>query len=419
MSMDWDVARLKGPENQDWRVPVSELEHRQNLFSLRLAAKGIESAWIDDPVELYWLTGGRQNSVMLIGAKDSGIENRHWVRQSVERARFEAGEDNAPHIIEKHPRMNQLEDSLQKLGCKKRPSLLLSKIPYERWSFINNKFGNLAGEAEDCTYLIYNLRETKSEWEISMHKESGKINQKMIETIRERCGEGDSEIGIAAIADEVSRSAGFGGRIRMRKWPMDCDRVVIAAGKSGAVPSYFDSAIGGLGTSPISSLGAGFAKVNKNEPVLVDIVHLHRGYVSDCTRIFSSGKLSEQWIQRLEDMKEISKTVVNCLSSGEHCSKAWEMGYLMASEMGHSDNLMGMRPEQAKFLGHSVGLELDETPVVAKGFDRPLGFGGTMAIEPKVIYKDGAIGIEDTWVRTENGMECLTMGKKFSAITEW
>ena len=205
----------------------------------------------------------------------------------------------------------------------------------------------------------------------------------------------------------------------MRKWPMDCDRVVIAAGKSGAVPSYFDSAIGGLGTSPISSLGAGFAKVNKNEPVLVDIVHLHRGYVSDCTRIFSSGKLSEQWIQRLEDMKEISKTVVNCLSSGENCSKAWEMGYLMASEMGHSDNLMGMRPEQAKFLGHSVGLELDETPVVAKGFDRPLEFGGTMAIEPKVIYKDGAIGIEDTWVRTENGMECLTMGKKFPAITEW
>ena len=70
-------------------------------------------------------------------------------------------------------------------------------------------------------------------------------------------------------------------------------------------------------------------------------------------------------------MEEISKTVVNCLSNGEDCSKAWEVGYLMASEMGYSDNLM----EEAgtrKFLGHSVGLELDETPVVAKGFDRLL-----------------------------------------------
>ena len=179
----------------------------------------------------------------------------------------------------------------------------------------------------------------------------------MFEAIKERCGEGDTEIRIAAIADEISRSAGFGGRIRMRKWPMDCDRVVIATGKSGAVPSYFDSAIGGLGTSPISALGAGFARVRKNEPVLVDIVHLHRGYVSDCTRIFSSGKLSDEWTQRLEDMEEISKAVVKSLGDGEYCSKAWEIGYLMASEMGHSDNLMGMKPEQAKFLGHSVGLE--------------------------------------------------------------
>ena len=91
----------------------------------------------------------------------------------------------------------------------------------------------------------------------------------------------------------------------------------------------------------------------------------------------------------------------------------------MAIEMGHSNNLMGMKPDQAKFLGHSVGLELDETPVVAEGFDRPLEIGGTMAIEPKVIHKDGAIGIEDTWSRTKNGMICLTMGDKFSAITEW
>ena len=133
--MNWDVARLTGPENEDWRVPVSELEIRQNLFSSRLLAEGIESAWIDDPVELYWLTGGRQNSVMLIGAKDSGIENRHWVRQSLERAFFEGGGENSPHIIEKHPRMNELEKSLESLGCTQRPSLLLSKIPISKMEF--------------------------------------------------------------------------------------------------------------------------------------------------------------------------------------------------------------------------------------------------------------------------------------------
>ena len=91
----------------------------------------------------------------------------------------------------------------------------------------------------------------------------------------------------------------------------------------------------------------------------------------------------------------------------------------MASEMGHSRNLMGMHPNQSSFLGHSVGLELDETPVVALGFDRELSIGGTMAIEPKVIHEEGAIGNEDTWVRTSGGMECLTAGSSLPDLMEW
>ena len=77
--------------------------------------------------------------------------------------------------------------------------------------------------------------------------------------------------------------------------------------------------------------------------------------------------------------------------------------------MGHSEHLMGMKPDQSQFLGHSVGLQLDESPVVAKGFDRPLPINGLMAIEPKLVYVDGSIGIEDTWLRTDEGLERLTL----------
>ena len=57
--------------------------------------------------------------------------------------------------------------------------------------------------------------------------------------------------------------------------------------------------------------------------------------------------------------------------------------------------------------------------MIARGFDRALGIGGTMAVEPKVIYPDGAIGTEDTWFRSKDGMECLTMGDSFPMFTEW
>ncbi len=417
--VEWDLSSLTGPGGQDWRVPVSELESRQSKLSIGLAESGVESVYIDDPVELYWLTGGRQNSAILIGADGSGIEARHWVRRSLERAEYEAGGDDSPHVVESHPRMGDLEASLLEAGCTCSPGLLAGKIPHKHWGYFTSKLGGLTGNDIDCTKLLYALRETKSDWEISMIHESGEINRLMFEAVRDFGGLGKTELELAGAADEVSRAAGFGGRVRMRRWPMDCDRVVITAGRSGAVPSYFDSAVGGLGASPISSLGAGFAEIKESQPILVDIVHVHRGYVSDCTRMFSVGSLSREWASRLDDMVEIGDAVVRGLGKGDCCSSTWERGSSMAAELGHAEHLMGMPPNQARFLGHSVGLELDETPVVARGFDRPLEVGGTMAIEPKVIHPDGAIGTEDTWVRTAGGMECLTAGTDFPLITEW
>ena len=118
-------------------------------------------------------------------------------------------------------------------------------------------------------------------------------------------------------------------------------------------------------------------------------------------------------------MEEIATKVKNSLSNGDTCSKAWEIGHSMSVNMGLSDHLMGMPPEQSRFLGHSIGLELDETPVVASGFDSPLDIGGTMAIEPKVIFPDGAVGIEDCWYRDEYGLQCLSSGNSFPSWTEW
>ena len=121
--MEWDTSTLVGPDGEDWRVPVSELEDRQSRMSNALAGEGIESAYIEDPVELYWLTGGRQNSAILIGAEGTDIQTRHLVRRSVARAAFEGGEDDCPHLTEKHPRMGELSGMLAKFGCVQRPAM--------------------------------------------------------------------------------------------------------------------------------------------------------------------------------------------------------------------------------------------------------------------------------------------------------
>ena len=413
--MEWDISAIEGPDGDDWRVPVEELENRLDLVKSALTNAGLESMLVHDPVDLYWLTGGRQNGVLWVGNNESNVESVFWVRQSLERAFWEAGENDAPFELANHPRTKELDDALKQRGCSTTPAMQHARMPHSQISFLEN----LIGKSEDCTSILWELRETKSDWEIEQMRTSGEINRWMFEAILDEGGEGISEIELAAAADSVSRAAGFGGHIMMRKWPMNCDRVVIAAGHSGAVPSYFDSAVGGVGPHPFASLGAGFHRIKVGEPVLVDIVHCHRGYVSDCTRMFSVGPLDSEWVERLDKMVEVRDCVVTSLARGDTCEVAYDAGMKIVREHGEQNHLMGMPPNQSRFLGHSIGLHLDETPVVARGFPRPLPIGGTMAIEPKVVYPNGVIGLEDSWVRTENGMECMTAGDLIPLHQEW
>ncbi len=405
--MNWSTEMLCGPDGEDWRVPTSELATRQSRFANALAENEYTSAWVQDPVDKYWLVGNRQSGGVHVHSDGTVTQ---YVRNSLERAFFESGESDAPHEVAKHPRMAELSETLGSV-----PTLQLGRLPASDANFMQSKLG-VGG---DCTQLLWNLREIKSIWELERMKESGDIQRSMFDAINQMGCEGVSEIELAAAADEVSRAAGFAGHIRMRKWPMDCERVVIASGPSAAVPTFFDSALGATGPHPLAGLGAGFKRIRVGEPVIVDIVHVHRGYISDMTRMFSVGPLDEIWNQRLADMNEIATTVRETLGKGEDCSTAWKIGRKLAEEMGHGEHLMGQGSDQARFLGHSIGLELDETPVVAEGFDRPLPIGGTMAIEPKVVHSNGAIGVEDCWARTSEGMQCLSSGDDFPLLSEW
>jgi Xaa-Pro aminopeptidase len=74
-----------------------------------------------------------------------------------------------------------------------------------------------------------------------------------------------------------------------------------------------------------------------------------------------------------------------------------------------ADGFMGVPGRTVPFLGHSVGLYIDETPIIAKGFDAPLEPGMTIAIEPKIgIEGAGMVGSENTYLVTESGGVSIT-----------
>ena len=422
---DWDSSVLSGPEGEDWRVPVSELEQRLNALATALQASSLPGVIIQHPIDLYYFAGGRQDGSMFVPAQGAGGSVQaggdgpvFYVRRSLERAQFEAGGNNAPFSIEAFPRLRLLSETLQSRGVTDAPSLQFGELPTTFANRFSNALSSL-GTCADATAVIHRLREVKSAWEQEQMEAGAEVQMRMFDAVSRLGGEGMTELDLVAAAEAISRSEGFGGQVQMRRFPLQCNRRVIVSGRAGGVPSFFDSAVGGAGPHPLAGMGSGFNKIKRNEPVLVDLVHVHRGYVVDMTRMFSLGSLSQEWHQRLEDMLAVKDTVVGVLDEGGLCSDAWVEGQALAHELGHQEHLMGMVPDQSKFLGPSVGLQLDESPVVAAGFDRPLPIGGTMAIEPKVVHADGSIGSEDTWIRDEDGMRPVTADGAWPWLTEW
>ena len=131
---------------------------------------------------------------------------------------------------------------------------------------------------------------------------------------------------------------------------------------------------------------------------------MHGGYVVDMTRIAVVGPLAPELERAFDVARAIQDEVARNLRPGVPCVELWEHARAMAEQARLGEHFMGPPGDQARFVGHGVGLELDELPVLAPGFKAPLRAGQTVAIEPKFVFPgQGAVGIENTFVVTDAG----------------
>ena len=168
---------------------------------------------------MYYYAGGRQNASLLVTAEG---ESRLFVRRSLARAQHESGGDDSPHSVESFPRMAAFAEEI---GCK--PAMQFGELPH---SFAT-RFASKVGVTEDCTQIVHMQREVKSSWELKMMAEGAEIQMAMFEAVSAVGGEGVPEIELVAAAEAVSRAAGFGGNVQMRRFPLQCDRGVIVSGR--------------------------------------------------------------------------------------------------------------------------------------------------------------------------------------------
>jgi len=380
-------------------TPASELSHRITVFQKALNRKGIDGALIIQKADLYYFSGTGQDAHLYIPAHGEPLL---MVKKSLKRAVEESGLKN---IIALNS-LKDLREHINSPSLQEKIGLEMDVLPARM--FLTYQKLLAPSQMVDVSGIIRRVRMIKSAYELSLIQKSADLNYTMFSQVANFIEEGIPEIELAGKLEAVYRKNGHQGAIRLRAFNSELHYGHCLSGWNLSYPSFFDGPVGGTGTNPSYPLGAGLKKIEKNEPIMVDYIGVLNGYIVDQARMFSIGALPDKLINAYKVALRIKNQIVELAVPGANGKDLYEAAFEIAAEAELSDYLMGYE-DGVSFIGHGVGIELDELPVIARDLDMLLEPGMVFALEPKFIFPDmGAIGIEDTFVVSENGLEQLT-----------
>jgi len=385
-------------------TPKEELDNRIGKFQQVLQKKKISAALILYKTDLFYFSGTIQQGWLYIPAEGEPLL---MVFKDFARARQESALD---HVIPlKSP--NQIPETLKERGYKipKAPEVIgleLDVLVVNQYNMFKKVFPD--SKFVDVSVDIRITRAVKSDYEIDIIRVCAKKWDKVMAKTPDYIEEGTREVAAAGRVEGYARTLGHQGFIRMRMWGGELLFGHFMSGASAALPSHLASPTGGPGTCAASGQGAGFKKIERNEPILIDYAFGFGGYIVDNTRIFSLGKLSNELIKAHEIMLETQEIARKIAVPGTPCEDIYFAMLEHAEKSGYKDYFMGAGDTRIKFTGHGVGLELDEFPFIAKGQKLVIEENMVIAIEPKIVIPgQGVVGIENTHLVTENGLETL------------
>jgi len=383
-------------------TPQSELEQRCQRLQNEMRKAGIEASLIIQNADLFYLTGSIQPGYLFVPAEGQPL---FLVRKNLERAKEESALEKV--IAIKSPK--EITKLVAECGFPppKTLALELDVLPASQYLRLQEVFK--PAEIKDISPLLRQVRAFKSPYEIEILRDAARLSDLIIATARANLQEGITEIELAARIEAAARAAGHQGFVRMRAFNQESYWGHLISGPDAALPSFVDSPTGGKGLTPAFSQGASRRKIQRQEPVVVDMCGAVDGYVVDQTRILSLGPLPEPLLHAYNTSLIIQKELETMIRPGIKCQELYYQALQIAKEAGLEEHFMGWGANRAAFCGHGVGIELDELPVIAPFSAMELAPGMVFAVEPKFTFPGlGVVGVEDTFAVTENGNEKLT-----------
>jgi Xaa-Pro dipeptidase len=384
-------------------TPRTEIDRRIRSLQRRMAETGFGAVIVAQNADLFYFTGTIQSGNLYVPVEGTPI---YMVRRDIDRARAES----ALAEIVPFGSMRDIPGILAeyRLPIPERIGMELDVLPVNLFERYRKVFPGATWS--DATPVIRRVRMIKSPYEVGLMRAAALQLDTIYKAAPDIIREGMTAIELAAELELLARRDGHQGLIRMRGFNGEMMYAHVFSGPDTAVPAYTDTPLGGVGPYPGFGQGASWRRIARNEPIILDFAGSVEGYLVDQTRLFVIGRLSDRLAKGYEDMLKVQALMEEIAVPGIAWGQLYDRCCQLANAMGYADSFMGAKGAKVSFIGHGLGIEIDEYPFIARGFDDDtLEPGMTFAFEPKVVFPgEGSVGIENTYHLTEAGLERLT-----------
>jgi Xaa-Pro dipeptidase len=385
----------------DEPTPLTEFTARMSAFQSALAREGVALALLRQAADLYYYAGVPVDGFLAVAPQAAPVL---LVRRPQRR------EPAGPWHTVYFKDMRELPAVLARAGLEPRGpvGLELDVMPV---AFYNRLQGWFPGQTtfQDISALIRRQRMVKSAYEIEQLRRAAAVVDQLHSEVPQLLRPGLSELEFSAVLEYRLRALGHQGLVRVRTWDLEVFYGHVLSGLSGLEAAYSDTPSGGPGLSPAFPQGPSLKRLEPGEPISVDLAACVNGYIADMTRMYALQSLPEAAWEAWETVTQIYWLFESEVRAGVMPGKIYHRVWELVRERGFQDFFMGLEPDRVSFLGHGVGLELDEFPLITAKFPYALEENMVVAFEPKLFLPEiGMVGQEDTGRITATGIDWLT-----------
>ncbi len=382
-------------------TPALEIHGRIARLQARLRDARLDAAFIVQNADLFYFAGSIQQGILIVPAEGEPV---YFVRRVFERAAEESPLSNVRKISSPREVAAYFAEkgiSFTAIGFE------LDVLPVGTFLRFQGVFQG--AKPEDVSAILREIRAVKSPHEAAALRENGRKLAALLSGARGRIRPGVTEMALQGMLQGEAIGNGHSTINRMRAFNQDPGLGCVISGPDAAVPSYADFPTAGKGLSPYVPAGQGERAIGKNEPLIIDLMWAQDGYLVDMARTYSIGPMSEMMEAAYRSSVEVLQAIEAGIRPGAVAGDLYNLGVAVASGTPFAANFMGPPGYNTKFIGHGIGIEVDEIPFVAKGAPTVLEPGMVFALEPKFVFPgEGAVGIENTYLVTADGFEKLT-----------